>query len=102
MVSSAEEPQSKLKKAYMYPNLKLEIFKRGLHQNHLARVLRINEAILSKIIHGYREPSATQRKLIAGYLDVSEDWLFERYDRASPAGDGSHRGSPPGRQDGQT
>lgn len=85
----------------MYPNLKLEIFKRGIHQNHLARVLGINEAILSKIIHGYREPSEPQRKLIAGYLEVSEEWLFEKYDGASPKGDGNG-GSRPGRKDGQT
>ncbi len=64
----------------MYPNLKLEIFKRGLHQNQLAKVLGINEAILSKIIHGFREPSALQRNLIAGYLEVDEGWLFEKYD----------------------
>lgn len=102
MVFGAKGRDLGARETYMYPNLKLEIFKRGLHQNHLARVLKINEAILSKIIRGYREPSATQRKLIAGYLDVSEDWLFEKYDGASPADDGNHRGSQPGRQDGQT
>ena len=67
----------------MYPNLKLEIFKRGIHQNQLARMLGIHEAILSKIIHGYREPSATQRKLMAEYLQVSEQWLFDKYDGSS-------------------
>jgi len=64
----------------MYPNLKLAIFKRGLHQNRLAQVLGINEAILSKIIHGYRQPSEPQRRLLANFLSVSEEWLFEKYD----------------------
>jgi len=67
----------------MYPNLKLEIFKRGIHQNQLARTLGIHEAILSKIIHGYREPSEAQRKLMAEYLQVSEQWLFDKYDGSS-------------------
>lgn len=69
----------------MYPNLKLEIFKRGIHQNHLAKVLGINEAILSKIIHGYREPPETLRRLLAGYLEVDENWLFEKYDGSGSA-----------------
>lgn len=64
----------------MYPNLKLAIFKKGIHQNHLSKVLGINEANLSKIIHGYREPSESQRRLLAAYLESEEAWLFERFD----------------------
>lgn len=64
----------------MYPNLKLEIFKRGIRQNHLAREVGINEVVLSKIIHGFRDPSASQRSLLAGYLNVDENWLFERFE----------------------
>lgn len=64
----------------MYPNFKLEIFRRGIHQNHLARQLGMNETILSKIICGYREPSEAQRKTLATYLKVDEAWLFEKYD----------------------
>jgi transcriptional regulator with XRE-family HTH domain len=64
----------------MYPNLKLEIFKRGIHQNNIARDLGLNEAILSKIIRGYREPSHEQRQMLAGYLEVDESWLFEKFD----------------------
>jgi transcriptional regulator with XRE-family HTH domain len=63
----------------MYPNLKLEIFKRGIHQNHLARMLGIGEAILSKIIHGSREPSELLKRKIADRLQVDEAWLFEKY-----------------------
>ena len=55
----------------MYPNLKLQIFKLG-----------IDESVLSKIIHGYREPSTSQRELISGYLKVEETWLFEKFEVA--------------------
>jgi len=75
----------------MYPNLKLEIFKRGLHQNHLARSLGIDETLLSKIIHGYREPTALQRHSLAGFLAVEESWLFEKYEGSL---NGSGHGSP--------
>lgn len=67
----------------MYPNLKLEIFKRRIHQNNLAKELGINEAILSKIIRGYRQPTAAQRQLLARYLEVDEDYLFERFEGTS-------------------
>lgn len=69
----------------MYPNLKLAIFKKGIHQNHLARVVGMNEVILSKIIHGYREPSVSQKALLAQYLDADERWLFERFEAALPS-----------------
>ena len=69
----------------MYPNLKLQIFKTGIHQNRLARQLGLTDTVLSKIIHGYRQPTNEQRKLLAEYLRVDEEWLFERYD-VSPIG----------------
>jgi transcriptional regulator with XRE-family HTH domain len=64
----------------MYANLKLQIFKLGLHQNYLAKEVGIAESVLSKIIHGYREPSASERRVLANYLRVEEDWLFEKFD----------------------
>jgi transcriptional regulator with XRE-family HTH domain len=64
----------------MYPNLKLAMFRKGLLQNRVSRILGINEANLSKIIHGYREPSEALRRLLANYLEASETWLFEKYD----------------------
>jgi transcriptional regulator with XRE-family HTH domain len=64
----------------MYLNLKLQLFKLGIHQNRLARELGIDETGLSKIINGYREPSETQRKQLADFLRVEEKWLFEKYD----------------------
>jgi transcriptional regulator with XRE-family HTH domain len=66
----------------MFPNLKLQIFRRGSHQNQLARAVGMDETILSKIIHGYRNPSADQRKLLAAHLEADEAWLFERFEAA--------------------
>jgi transcriptional regulator with XRE-family HTH domain len=64
----------------MYPNLKLQIFKSGIRQNQIAKDLKFCESQLSKIIHGYREPSEEERQLLAAYLNVDESWLFERYE----------------------
>jgi len=68
----------------MYPNLKLQIFKLGIRQNQIAKDLKFCESQLSKIIHGYREPSEGERKLLAGYLNVDESWLFERHENLPP------------------
>jgi transcriptional regulator with XRE-family HTH domain len=62
----------------MYANIKLQIFRKGIHQNQLARTLGMDETMLSKIIRGYREPSEVQRKQLANYLDANEQWLFEK------------------------
>jgi len=70
----------------MLPNLKLEIFRRGGHQNRLAKALGIDETVLSKIIHGYRAPTETQRRLLATYLGADEAWLFERFEASSLPG----------------
>ncbi len=64
----------------MYPNLKLQIFKLGIRQNQIAKDLKFCESQLSKIIHGYREPSDGERKSLAVYLNVDESWLFERHE----------------------
>jgi len=64
----------------MYPNLKLQIFKLGIRQNQMAKELKLCESQLSKIIHGYRKPSADERKLLAVYLNVDESWLFEQHE----------------------
>lgn len=68
----------------MFPNLKLQIFRRGSHQNQLAKAVGIDETVLSKIIRGYRAPTATQRKILASYLSVDEAWLFERHEAEMP------------------
>ncbi len=78
----------------MYPNLKLQLFRSSLRQNFLARAVGIDESILSKIIHGYREPSKGQRQLLANYLGVEETWLFEKFEIDSPARAAGNHGSP--------
>lgn len=60
----------------MYPNLKLHIWQSGIHQNRLAREIGIDETLLSRIVNGYREPSAETRSRIAQFFDVDEEWLF--------------------------
>ena len=61
----------------MYPNLKLLLWKRGMRQNSLAKLLGIDETVLSRIINGLREPSPPLRKQIAALLDGDEEWLFQ-------------------------
>ena len=60
----------------MYPNLKLQIWRSGIHQNRLARDLNIDETVLSRIINGYREPSPQTKAIIAQYFQIDESWLF--------------------------
>jgi transcriptional regulator with XRE-family HTH domain len=71
----------------MYPNLKLQLWKSGIRQNRLAQMLGMDEAALSKIVNGYREPGDALRKSIAGLLESDEAWLFRRIERgpAAPA-----------------
>lgn len=86
----------------MYPNLKIAIFKRGLRQNHLAKELGISDALLSKIIHGFREATGEQRALLAGYLGESEEWLFERFDVEVVAGASARTDSSQEKGDGHS
>jgi transcriptional regulator with XRE-family HTH domain len=65
----------------MYPNLKLQLWKTGIRQNRLAQMLGMDEAALSKIVNGYREPGAALRQSIAGLLQSDEAWLFSRAER---------------------
>jgi transcriptional regulator with XRE-family HTH domain len=78
----------------MYPNLKLQLFRSSVRQNFLARAVGIDESVLSKIIHGYREPSKGQRQLLANYLGVEESWLFEKFEVASRTHSAGNHGSP--------
>ena len=41
----------------MYPNLKLQLWKSGLRQNRLAKMLGMDETALSRIVNGFRDPS---------------------------------------------
>lgn len=64
----------------MYSNLKLQIWKTGIHQNRLAKMLQMDETILSRIVNGHREPSAELRENIAKLLCCDAAWLFEASD----------------------
>lgn len=68
----------------MFPNLKLKIFLRGTHQNQLAKAVGMDETVLSKIINGYRDPSPSQRRILAIYLEADEALLFERFEATPP------------------
>lgn len=62
----------------IYPNLKLRIYTSGISQNRLAKMVGIDEAYLSRIINGFREPSDNVRELIAEVLKSDPDWLFQK------------------------
>jgi len=62
----------------MFTNLKMLLWRSRIHQNRMAQEMQIDEASLSRIINGYREPTPTQRVKIAQYLNADEDWLFSR------------------------
>jgi len=48
-----------------------------LRQNRLAKMLDLDETILSKIVNGFREPSAELQNRIAEALQCDSAWLFE-------------------------
>lgn len=54
----------------------------------------MDETVLSKIIHGYRNPTATQRRLLAHYLKADEEWLFEPLTEASRTDDSESAANP--------
>ena len=60
----------------MYLNLKMQIWRSGLRQNRLAQMLDMDEALLSKIVNGYRSPNPHLRAQIAKLLHRDEEWLF--------------------------
>jgi transcriptional regulator with XRE-family HTH domain len=61
----------------MYPNLKLQLWRSGIRQNRLAKMLDIDETVLSKVVNGFREPTADLRLRIATALESDVDWLFQ-------------------------
>ena len=68
----------KLDERSIYPNLKLTIYKTGIRQNRLAKLVGIHEAYLSRIVNGSREPGDALRQAIAAALHSEAEWLFER------------------------
>lgn len=79
----------------MYANLKLQLWRSGLRQNHLARLLELDETTLSRVVNGFRKPGPELQAKIAAVLDIDQQWLFEEtglrvWRRNSPAHSGSH------------
>jgi transcriptional regulator with XRE-family HTH domain len=62
----------------MYPNLKLQLWKSGIRQNRLAKMLEMDESALSRIVNGFREPTQELRCSIAGLLHCDPEWLFQQ------------------------
>jgi transcriptional regulator with XRE-family HTH domain len=67
----------------MYPNLRIQLWKVGIRQNRLARMLDMDETLLSRIVNGYRQPTPEFRKKIAELLQSDEAWLFEEVENTS-------------------
>ena len=65
----------------MYPNLRLQLWRRKIRQNQLARILEIDETMLSRIMNGFRQPCPEIRKQIATLLESDELWLFQTESR---------------------
>jgi len=61
----------------MYPNLRIQLWKVGIRQNRLARMLEMDESLLSRIVNGFRQPSPDFRKKISTLLQSDEAWLFQ-------------------------
>ena len=59
-----------------------------MRQNRLARMLGVDETMLSRIVNGFREPNEALRVRIATLLNSDEDWLFQ-------TGDVDHKGNEP-------
>jgi transcriptional regulator with XRE-family HTH domain len=60
----------------MYPNLRVQLWRAGIRQNRLARILSMDETLLSRILNGYRQPSPEIRRKISAILRSDETWLF--------------------------
>jgi transcriptional regulator with XRE-family HTH domain len=57
-------------------------------------MLGMDEALLSKIVNGYRVPSPSVRRAIADVLEADETWLFTRVDRDAEPVDGEAKLKP--------
>jgi len=67
----------------MYPNLRIQLWKAGLRQNRLAKMLEMDETLLSRIVNGFRQPSPDFRRRISELLQSDEAWLFQTVESAS-------------------
>src|SRR6266702_3690743 len=70
--------------SFMYPNLRVQLWKAGIRQNRLAKILRMDETVLSRIVNGYRQPSAEVRRKISAILQSDEAWVFQEEEDTTP------------------
>ena len=68
----------------MYPNLRVELWKAGIRQNRLAKMLEMDETLVSRIVNGYRQPSPEFRKKLSALLKSDEAWLFRAEQPENP------------------
>jgi len=68
----------------MYPNLRIQLWKSGIRQNRLAKMLEMDETLLSRILNGFRQPSPEVRKRISTLLNSDEAWLFQVVESGPP------------------
>ena len=61
----------------MYPNLRLQLWRKRIRQNQLSKMIPLDETVLSKIMNGFRVPAPELRRRIAILLEAEEEWLFE-------------------------
>ena len=61
----------------MYPNLRMQLWRKRIRQNQLAKMIPLDETVLSKILNGFRNPAPETRRRIAVLLEANEEWLFE-------------------------
>jgi transcriptional regulator with XRE-family HTH domain len=50
----------------------------GMRQNRLAKMLGMDQAYLSRIVNGVRQPRQRTRQEIARVLGCDVEWLFEQ------------------------
>lgn len=81
----------------MYPNLRVQLWKAGIRQNKLAKMLHMDETLVSRIVNGYRQPSPEFRKKISALLQSDEHWLF----RPVESGLAEETGAPDAKAAGQ-
>jgi transcriptional regulator with XRE-family HTH domain len=51
----------------MYPNLRIQLWKSGIRQNRLAKMLEMDETLLSRIMNGFRQASPEFRERISRF-----------------------------------
>jgi transcriptional regulator with XRE-family HTH domain len=54
------------------------MYRAGVRQNKLAKSLGLNEAYLSRILNGTRQPGPEIQEQIASALQQDAEWLFQQ------------------------